>query len=32
MRVSGVGSVDIQLTFDPPWSPERICSVFDRTR
>jgi len=31
-RVSGVGSVDIQLTFDPPWSPERICSVFDRTR
>jgi metal-sulfur cluster biosynthetic enzyme len=31
-RVPGVETVDIQLTFEPPWSPERICSVFDRTR
>ncbi len=27
MRVPGVGDVDVQLTFDPPWSPERIRSV-----
>lgn len=23
-RVPGVRDVDVQLTFDPPWSPERI--------
>lgn len=23
-RVPGVGEVDVQLTFDPPWSPERM--------
>lgn len=22
--VEGVGSVDVELTFDPPWTPERI--------
>jgi metal-sulfur cluster biosynthetic enzyme len=31
MRVPGVRSVDVQLTFDPPWSPERIHSVPHRT-
>jgi metal-sulfur cluster biosynthetic enzyme len=24
-RVAGVGSVDIVMTFDPPWSPSRIA-------
>ena len=24
MRVPGVAAVDVQLAFDPPWSPERI--------
>ena len=24
MRVPGVTRVDVRLTFDPPWSPERI--------
>jgi metal-sulfur cluster biosynthetic enzyme len=23
-RIPGVGDVDVRLTFDPPWSPERI--------
>ena len=23
-RVPGVGDVDVQLTFDPPWSPQRM--------
>ena len=31
-RIPGVETVDVELTFDPPWSPERICSVLDRTR
>ena len=31
MRVLEVGSVDVQLTFDPPWSPDRIRPVPDRT-
>jgi len=24
-RVPGVGAVDVTLTFDPPWTPERIA-------
>lgn len=24
MRVPGVAAVDVQLAFDPPWSPERM--------
>ncbi|MEX2501998.1 MAG: metal-sulfur cluster assembly factor [Trueperaceae bacterium] len=24
-RLPEVGPVDVELTFDPPWSPERIC-------
>jgi metal-sulfur cluster biosynthetic enzyme len=31
MHVPGVGSVDVKLTFDPPWSPDRIQSVPDHT-
>jgi metal-sulfur cluster biosynthetic enzyme len=31
MRVPEVGNVDVRLTFDPPWSPERIRPVPDRT-
>ena len=23
-RIPGVGDVNVRLTFDPPWSPERI--------
>jgi metal-sulfur cluster biosynthetic enzyme len=23
-QVPGVGSVDVEMTFDPPWTPERI--------
>jgi metal-sulfur cluster biosynthetic enzyme len=26
-RVPGVGSVDIVMTFDPPWAPSRITPV-----
>jgi metal-sulfur cluster biosynthetic enzyme len=26
-RVPGVGSVDIVMTFDPPWEPSRIAPV-----
>ena len=25
--VDGVGSVDVELTFDPPWTPERIDPI-----
>jgi metal-sulfur cluster biosynthetic enzyme len=25
--VEGVGKVEVQLTFDPPWSPERISPL-----
>lgn len=25
--VEGVDSVDVELTFDPPWSPERIDPI-----
>ena len=25
--VEGVGNVDVQLTFDPPWTPERISPL-----
>ena len=31
-RVPGIERVDVQLTFDPPWTPERIRPVPDRTR
>lgn len=27
MLVPGVESVEVQLTFDPPWTPERIQSL-----
>jgi metal-sulfur cluster biosynthetic enzyme len=30
MRIPGVVEVDVQLTFDPPWTPERVRP--DRTR
>jgi metal-sulfur cluster biosynthetic enzyme len=26
-RVPGVGSVDIVMTFDPPWAPSRIAPI-----
>ena len=26
-RVPGVGSVDIVMTFDPPWTPSRIAPI-----
>ncbi|XSC45401.1 metal-sulfur cluster assembly factor [Bradyrhizobium sp. RDT10] len=26
-RVSGVSSVDVVMTFDPPWTPSRIAPV-----
>jgi metal-sulfur cluster biosynthetic enzyme len=26
-RVPGVDSVDVEMTFDPPWTPERIAPV-----
>ena len=25
--VEGVGEVDVELTFDPPWTPERIAPL-----
>jgi metal-sulfur cluster biosynthetic enzyme len=31
-RVPGVETVDVRLTFDPPWTPERIRPVPGRTR
>jgi metal-sulfur cluster biosynthetic enzyme len=31
-RIPGVETVDVRLTFDPPWTPERIRPVPDRTR
>ncbi len=31
-RVPGVETADVQLTFDPPWTPKRIRPVPDRTR
>ena len=31
MLVSGVESVEVQLTFDPPWTPERIQSPRQQT-
>ena len=30
MRIPGVETVDIRLTFDPPWTPEQVRP--DRTR
>jgi len=23
-KIEGVGNVEVELTFDPPWSPERM--------
>jgi metal-sulfur cluster biosynthetic enzyme len=31
-RVPGVETIDVRLTFDPPWTPARIRPVPDRTR
>ncbi|HYS92482.1 MAG TPA: metal-sulfur cluster assembly factor [Candidatus Acidoferrales bacterium] len=31
MLVPGVGNVEVQLTFDPPWTPERIQSPHQQT-
>jgi metal-sulfur cluster biosynthetic enzyme len=27
MLVPGVENVEVQLTFDPPWTPERVQSL-----
>jgi len=27
LAIGGVGNVDVELTFDPPWTPERISPL-----